>query len=85
MIVRIERLQTTRDLLKAINKEENDLLEELKTLAKSDPQFDEEPLKARAQQLIARRQEATLLLEEQNKFASGIYHHLDQKIKGFGT
>jgi hypothetical protein len=48
------------------------------------PEFDEEPFKARAQILITRRREASLILEDQNKFAVGIYQHLDQKIKDFG-
>jgi hypothetical protein len=76
--------QTTRNLLKAINKEETDLLEELKVLAKSNPDFDEEPLKIRAQNLISRRRDVSLILDDQNKFSIGIYHHLDQKIKDFG-
>ena len=79
-----EKDKHTRNLLKAIYKEEGELLEELKQLAKNGPDFDEEPLKLRAQNLVIRRQEATQLLEEQNKFAVGLYHHLDEKIKHFG-
>ena len=70
--------------MKAINKEEVDLLEELKQLAKTGPDFDEEPLKLRAQNLISRRRDVSLILDDQNKFSIGIYHHLDQKIKDFG-
>lgn len=74
----------TRDLLKSIGKEENDLMDELKAIAKSNPDFDEEPLKAKAQQLITRRKEVNQMLEEQTKFSAGIYQYLDQKIKRFG-
>lgn len=70
--------------MKAINKEEGEILEELKQISKLGPDFDEEPFKARAQILIARRRDASLILEDQNKFAVGIYQHLDQKIKDFG-
>lgn len=59
-------------------------MEELKQLAKTNPDFDEEPLKARAQHLISRRRDVSLILDDQNKFSIGIYHHLDQKIKDFG-
>lgn len=79
-----EKDKHTRNLLKAIYREEGELLEELKLLAKNGPDFDEEPLKLKAQNLVIRRQEATQLLEEQNKFAVGLYHHLDEKIKHFG-
>ena len=75
----------TRNALKAINKEESDLVEELKLLAKAGTDFDEEPLKNRAQALISRRREISLILDDQNKYSIGIYHHLDQKIKDFGT
>lgn len=71
-------------MLKAINKEEADLLEELKLLAKNGPDFDEEPIKYKAQCLINRRREVSLILDDQNKFSIGIYQHLDQKIKDFG-
>ena len=74
----------TRNALKAINKEESDLVEELKLLAKAGADFDEEPLKNRAQSLINRRREISLILDDQNKYAIGIYHHLDQRIKDFG-
>ena len=74
----------TRNALKAINKEESDLVEELKQLAKAGTDFDEEPLKNRAQILISRRREISLILDDQNKYSIGIYHHLDQKIKDFG-
>ena len=55
--------------MKAINKEEVDLLEELKQLAKTGPDFDEEPLKLRAQNLISRRRDVSLILDDQNKFS----------------
>jgi hypothetical protein len=72
-------------LLKAIYKEEGELMEELKQLAKNGPDFDEEPLKKRAQSLAARRLEASSLLEDQNKYAVGLYRHLDSKIQHFGA
>ena len=76
--------QITRNLLKAINKEEGELLEELKQSAKLGSDFDEEPLRARALILISRRREVSVTLDDQNKFSIGIYQHLDQKIKDFG-
>ena len=79
-----EKDRHTRNLLKAIYKEEGELLEELKQLAKTGPDFDEEPLKQRAQNLVTRRHEATQLLDEQYKFVDGLYRHLDEKIKHFG-
>lgn len=82
--VPISRQKITRNLLKAINKEEADLLEELKLLAKIGPDFDEESIKQKAQCLINRRREVSLILDDQNKFSIGIYQHLDQKIKDFG-
>ena len=60
-------------------------MEELKQLAKNGPDFDEEPLKKRAQSLAARRLEASSLLEDQNKYAVGLYRHLDSKIQHFGA
>ena len=60
-------------------------MEELKQLAKLGSDFDEEPLKARALNLISRRREVSIILDEQNKFSIGIYQHLDQKIKDFGN
>jgi hypothetical protein len=79
-----EKDKRTRNLLKAIHKEEGELLEELKQLAKNGPHFDEEPLKLRAQNLITRRQEATQFLDEQQKFVEGLYKHFDEKINHFG-
>ena len=76
--------QMTRNELKIINKDEADLVEELKQLAKAGTDFDEEPLRHRAQVLINRRREISLVLDDQNKYSIGIYHHLDQKIKDFG-
>lgn len=82
--ISVIQCQMTRNALKAINKEESDLVEELKLLAKAGADFDEEPLKNRAQSLINRRREISLILDDQNKYAIGIYHHLDQRIKDFG-
>ena len=82
--ISVIQCQMTRNALKAINKEESDLVEELKQLAKAGADFDEEPLKNRAQSLINRRREISLILDDQNKYAIGIYHHLDQRIKDFG-
>ena len=80
-----EKDKHTRNLLKAIYNEEGQLMEELKELTKTGPDFDEEPLKAKAQSLATRRQHAALQLEDQNKFAMSLYQKLDEKIKNFGT
>ena len=80
-----EKDKHTRNLLKAIYNEEGQLMEELKELAKNGPDFDEEPLKAKAQSLATRRQYAALQLEDQNKFAMSLYQKLDEKIKNFGA
>ena len=77
--------QITRNLLKDINKEEAEILEELKQLAKLGTDFDEEPIKARAQNIMKRRRDVSSYLDDQNKFAISIYQHLDQKIKDFGN
>ena len=73
----------TKHLSNQLSKEENKLLEVLKTVAKHDPTFDEEPLKRSAANISQRRQILSQMIELQVKSVQNIYLHLDKKIGYF--
>ena len=65
----------------ALAKEEAALLDELKLLIKEgSSKYNERALQARADALVARRQDLSNLLDEQQKRAAAVYNLLDEKI-----
>lgn len=73
----------TKNLTIQLNKEENQLLENLKSVAKYDPTFDEVPLKMAAANISKRRLIVSQMIEKQTKSLQYIYDHLDTKISYF--
>lgn len=75
------RDRSNRQALIDINKEESELLQKLKTIIKSNPDFDEESLKQEYQLLLEKRHNISVALDEQTNQANNIYTTLDLKIK----
>ena len=73
----------TKNLTNQLSKEETKLLEVLRTVAKNDPAFDEEPLKRSAANISHRRQIVSHMIELQMKSLQSIYVLLDKKIAYF--
>ena len=73
----------TKNLTIQLSKEENQLLETLKSVAKYDPTFNEEPLKEAAANISKRRFIVSQMIEKQTKSLQSIYDHLDKKISYF--
>jgi hypothetical protein len=74
--------KVSRQMQVDLGKEEAALLEKIKA-STSLSSSDESNFKQQAEQLMARRQELGLLLDEQMKKAQTVYSHLDEKIKDF--
>lgn len=70
--------------LKSSATEESQLLDELAVLAKADPDFDEGPITEKFQRIVARRQEALNLVEDQMKKIQKLYDLVDNRITFIG-
>lgn len=68
-----------------LEKDEKDFLERLRQTSKSDPEFDENPYKMEASILARRRQELTLLQDNQIKHMQALYDLFVQKIAFFDS
>ena len=71
-------------IAKSTAAEETQIFEELSQLAKTDPDFDEEPIKKRFEALISRRQEAQASVDEQMKKIQRLYDLVDGRITYIG-
>lgn len=71
-------------ITKAAAAEEAELFDEISTLAKIDPDFDEEPIKKRFEALISRRQEAQASVDEQMRKIQRLYDLVDGRITYIG-
>lgn len=70
--------------LKSSAADEGQLLEELAALAKTDPDFDEGPITEKFNLIIARRQEALNLVDDQMKKIQKLYDLVDNRITFIG-
>jgi len=70
--------------LKASAAEEAQLFDDLATLAKTDPDFDEGPITQRFQELLARRHDTLNTLDEQMKKIQKLYDLVDGRITFIG-
>jgi len=78
------RDRKSRDLVLLLNEGENKLFESLKAAQKEQgSEFDEAPFVAKAKELMQRRAELVVLLEEQGKRAQALYDGIDAKIEMF--
>jgi hypothetical protein len=76
--------RATRDEAETLKKCEALLVEEVQKIGKDQGKdFDEEPFVTRANALIQRRQDLTIKLDDQMKFAQGIYDTIDKRIGKF--
>lgn len=84
-----KRDRASRDLLDALSKEEEELIQEVKKAGKQDAEnrkgFDEELFFTKAKQLIAKRAEVTKMLEERGKHTQDVYDILDGRIASFDS
>lgn len=70
--------------LKSSAAEEAQLLDELAALAKADPDFDEGPITEKFNRIVARRQEALNLVDDQMKKIQKLYDLVDNRITFIG-
>jgi gentisate 1,2-dioxygenase len=74
----------SREKANLLNEEEHKLFEDITALSKENPDFDEEPVHARFQNLLARRHETLDLLDKQMKKVQKLYNLVDGRIAYLG-
>lgn len=70
----------SKQLMESVVNDENKLLEQLGSISKADPNYDETPAQEKLQSILGRRQRLLHMLDDQMKTVQDLYDNVDRKI-----